>query len=975
MPSLASERETVQDPLIKYVSEIGWEFVPRKKAERLRGGTQGLLFSSIIKEGLIALNPGLITSKKVGEVIHKIESVCYDIRGNRDALGWMRGEKSIYSEGEKRELNVSVIDYANPDNNVFQVTDEWTTVGARHNRRADVVFLINGIPVAIVETKSATKKDAIEEGVTQIRQYHRDTPGMLALPQVFDVTNLLELHYGATWNMEAKNIFNWKDEERGDFERKVKKFFDHERFLKLIKEWVLFYQKDDELKKTVLRQHQTQAAERIIERCIDVRKKRGLIWHTQGSGKTFTMIKAAELLLKDRERFLNPTVITMIDRTELEGQLSSWISALIESNQSFGIDIRRANSKKELRTILRADFRGLVVSMIHKFDNMPANVSDRDDVFVFIDEAHRSVGGELGNYLTGALPNATLIGFTGTPIDKTAYGKGTFKTFGIEDEQGYLDKYSIRESIEDGTTVCLKYKLTPMEMRVPKETLNKEFLEMADAEGLSDIEQLNKVLEKAVNLKNFLKSYERVGKVSDFVAEHFKKNIEPLGYKAFLVGVDREACALYKRALDERLPSESVKAVYTKSQHDAQRFPLVAKYQLSEDEEKSLRKEFVKPDRNPRIFIVTDKLLTGFDAPILYCMYLDKPMRDHVLLQSIARVNRPLSLNGKEKPCGLIVDFIGLLNNLEKALAFDSQDVSGVIEDIEVLFDSFENKMKESQKYLTLTCIGKNDKAVENVIDYFAHREKRGKFLKLFREIQTLYEILSPDPKLRTFLEDYKKLCVLYNIVMEEFEKEKLPLEYKELATKTESLVREEINSYEANKKVKEAVIDEKTLAQITEGRKSESGKIFNLTKLIMTAVKENPEQEIILTSIGERAQKVKEIYDDRRETAQQTLEELMKLAKETVELKRKYQKGGITARQLAFANVLEKADASNAESLTLELEEAFDSFSNYLENINQRRALKSTLYRILTPAIGEGSDVSVIKEIIELDERFKKKV
>jgi type I restriction enzyme R subunit len=267
--------------------------------------------------------------------------------------------------------------------------------------------------------------------------------------------------------------------------------------------------------------------------------------------------------------------------------------------------------------------------MIHKFDRADANLCTRGNVFVLVDEAHRSTTGDLGNYLVAALPNATFVGFTGTPIDRIAYGKGTFKVFGKDDPQGYLDKYSISESIEDGTTLPLHYTLAPNDIRVPKEMLEKEFFSLAEAEGISDIEELNEILDKAVRLKAFLKASDRVAKVAAFVADHFRKNVEPLGYKAFLVGVDREACALYKQALDKDLPPDYSTVVYTSPYNDEL---LLAQHRLGEDEEKKIRKAFIKKDVTPKILIVTEKLLTGFDAPILYCMYLDKPMRDHTLL-------------------------------------------------------------------------------------------------------------------------------------------------------------------------------------------------------------------------------------------------------------------------------------------------------------------------------------------------------
>ncbi len=276
----------------------------------------------------------------------------------------------------------------------------------------------------------------------------------------------------------------------------------------------------------------------MVARALEAKRSRGLVWHTQGSGKTYTMIKAAELLFKANEA-QKPTVLLMIDRNELEDQMLKNLAAVGLAN------VAHADSISTLNKLLDEkgqDYRGIVVTMIHKFRDMPANLNTRKNIFVLIDEAHRTTGGDLGNFLMAGLPNASYIGFTGTPVDKTAYGKGTFKTFGVDDDQGYLHKYSISQSIEDGTTLPLYYNLAPNEMLVPTELMEKEFFALAETEGIADIEELNKILDRAVNLKNFLKGKDRVQKVAQYVADHYRENVEPLGYKAFLVGVDREAC-------------------------------------------------------------------------------------------------------------------------------------------------------------------------------------------------------------------------------------------------------------------------------------------------------------------------------------------------------------------------------------------------------------------------------------------------
>ncbi|MDN5882232.1 MAG: HsdR family type I site-specific deoxyribonuclease, partial [Nitrosospira sp.] len=698
-PELAVEAATVQFPLVRHACAVGWEGVPPEAALAKRGGESGLFFRKELESALLRLNPGVVAPTEVPYIVQMLETLPASIEGNREMLDWLRGLRTVLVESEQRQRNVRLVDFDDvPGANVYQVTWEWSYSNGRKTNRADVMFLINGVPVAVVENKNPKSRDAMEKALTQLRRYELQTPEMMAAPQVFNITHLIEYFYGVTWNYQRQFVFNWKEERPGSYEDRVKCFFEQPRFLRMLKDWILFFIEDDELRKTVLRQHQTRASIKVVERCADDSLRSGLVWHTQGSGKTFTMITAARLILENTLRFPGATVVMVIDRNELEGQLAGWVDRLVGELQGSGIAVHTARTKAHLQKLLKQQFSGLIVTMIHKFDRADANLSARANVFVLIDEAHRSTGGDLGNYLMGALPNATLIGFTGTPVDKTAYGKGTFKTFGRDDELGYLDKYSIAESIADGTTVPLRHTMAPARVLLPTEQLDKEFYALAESEGISDIADLNRILDRAVTLRAFLKADARVDEVARFVAEHFREYVEPLGYKAFLVGVDREACALYKQALDKYLPPDYSVPVYTQSAVDAIDYPLVAGYQLDGQEEKQARKQFRKPDKDPKILIVTDKLLTGFDAPVLYAMYLDKPMRDHVLLQAISRVNRPYEdAEGRRKSCGLIVDFIGMLRDLKKALAFDSRDVTGVIEDLDLLLEEFRRLLAQAE--------------------------------------------------------------------------------------------------------------------------------------------------------------------------------------------------------------------------------------------------------------------------------------
>src|SRR3989337_1577090 len=769
-----TEHKTVQQRILEYAQEIGlpsgkvnWQFIPQSRAEEFRHfdissslpqeriKSSSLFFKDILIQKLTEFNPKLINPS---DIISQLSLLRFDIQGNKDFLEYLRGENNFFNSDDNREYNLKLIDFEKPSNNIFQITEEYYHHNGRYGNREDVVFLVNGIPLVVIECKNATKDEAIPIGIDQIRRYHNETPEMLIPQQIFSVTEALGFSYGVTWNLNRKNLFNWREHEIGNLESKIKTFFSCETILRYIKNYIIFAEQNEELNKYILRQHQVIAVEKVIARSIDESKTRGLVWHTQGSGKTYTMIKAAEILFKLKETD-KPTIILLIDRNELEDQMIRNLTALGLKN------IEHADKIVKLRDLLKEDYRGIIISMIHKFNEMPEKVNLRKNIYVLVDEAHRTTSGDLGNYLMAAIPNATYIGFTGTPIDKTAYGRGTFKTFGIDDPQGYLDKYSISDSIEDGTTLPLYYTLASNDLLVPKEILEKEFLSLAEAEGISDIDELNKILERAIVTKNFLKGKRRVNKIAKFISEHYQTHVENLGYKAFVVGVDREACALYKKSLDKYLPSSYSEVVYTGNYNDSEE---LKKYHITKEDEKRIRKSFCKPDQLPKILIVTEKLLTGFDAPILYAMYLDKPMRDHTLLQAIARVNRPYENERQElvKPHGFVVDFVGIFDKLEKALAFDSDEVNAIVKNLGLLKQLFKAKMESKRPaYVQLVKRNFDDKDVDKLIDHFRDKGLRKELFKEYKELEMLYEIISPDAFLRPYMEAYATLSGIYDVV------------------------------------------------------------------------------------------------------------------------------------------------------------------------------------------------------------------
>ena len=954
-----AERTAVQDPMLKYADEIGWESISASDALQMRRGDKGLYFIDILQTQLMKLNRGILDESLCEEIIRQLNYLRPMLEGNEDALSRLRGERSIFVPKENRERNVTLIDYDNPNNNLFHVTDEWTQGGAVHRNRADVVYLINGIPVAVVETKSAGKPDGLAEGVEQIRRYHRETPEMFTTAQLFGVTQMLDFFYGVTWNVSRKNLFNWKTDEHAPYEEKVKTFFDRERFLKVVQESIIFQSKDDALTKVVLRQHQTRAVDKVIERVHDPNKQRGLIWHTQGSGKTLTMITVASRLLRSSRETEKPTVLMVVDRNELESQLFDNITG-------YGITTpQRATSINRLREILASDYRGLIVSTIHKFDKIPADINTREGVTVLVDEAHRTTGGNLGNYLMAALPKATYIGFTGTPIDNLSQGVGTFKVFGADDEQGYLDKYAIAESIEDGTTVPLNYALAPSDLQVDSETLDQEFLSLALREGMSDFEEMQAIIDRAAKLKAIMKAPDRIDNVAAAVAEHFRENVEPMGFKAFLVAVDREACALYKAALDKYLPSEYSEVVYSGDNRDSEAMKV---FHRNDDEEKEIRKKFTDKNEQPKILIVTQKLLTGFDAPILYCIYLDKPMRDHVLLQAIARVNRPYEdEDGLIKPYGFVLDFVGIFGSLEKALAFDSDVVGSVIRNIDVLENLFAQLMQEDAAEYLPFAMGWDDRAKERAIEHFDDKESREAFFKFFKQVQNIYTILSPDAFLGPFIDDYQSLASLYGLIRNAYA-DRIYVD-RELTAKTQELLQQhtESDQFELPGSIQE--LNANTLREIKQSYVSDRVKVLNLGKVLRTTVIEESRSKPFLISIGERAEELAERYENGLLATQEALAAFENIATEYVQAETERAQIDLDENAYAVYKVLQGyAEAIRPEQARV-LNRVFDEFPDYQWDEHQYRQLRIRFYRTLISTIRANDDrIQAANALLKLD-------
>lgn len=652
--------------ILQYAQEIGWEYITPEDALLQRESNRFLYLYPTLEEQLTKLNPGVVDTVRAKEIIRQLNLLKPTIEGNRDALSWIRGEQTIFVSEQQRLHLVRLVDFEKPGNNIFQVTNEWRQTGTTYIRRADLVFLINGIPIAIVEIKRCNP-DSLADGLALIQDYHETIPELFTSTQIFAITDSLNLFYGASWNTNRHSLCKWKDESTDSFEYQVKSFFNPNHLLGLLRDYIIFQNQVSKLTKVILRQHQIRAVEKTIQWLHEPSKKHGIIWHAQGSGKSLTMIALGNKILREIGKSSEqPTVLMLVDRNEREDQLASTIT-------NFGFTtFQVAQSQRELQRLLSWDYRGLIVSTIQKFHEIPDNINTRKSFFILIEEAHRNTNGKLFNYLITALPNATCIGFTGMPIKKLSDWKSIFTVSEQGNEQSYIiDKYSLQESTDDGILLPVNYVSAFLELQIHQDTLEKDFFSLNETDEIIDEDEPSILLNRNITLREIVKNCERINQIAAYIAQHFRENVEPMGFKAFLIAVDREACALYKEALDRYLPPEYSQAIYSTTLHDSY---LLKNFSLSPQEEQNIRRNFRRKEELPKILIFTEKLLAGFDAPILYCLYLDKPLRDHSLLQAISLINRPYEDgNGLVKTSGLLVDFIGIYQELGKALADETQ--------------------------------------------------------------------------------------------------------------------------------------------------------------------------------------------------------------------------------------------------------------------------------------------------------------
>ncbi len=755
----------VQEPESHYGRShkgLGWRRIASADFPRQ---PQDVLVESWVREALIRLNPEIAAQPdRADEVLYKLRAIVLSvrsdglIRANEEMMAWIRGERSMPFGQNNEHVPVRLIDFDNLDQNQYVVTQQFTFRAGSAERRADLMLVVNGLPLVLIEAKTPTRV-AVSwvDGALQVHDDYEKFVPELFVCNVFSVaTEGKEYHYGSL-GLPVKDWGPWNLEDDGNAQKHPLKglklaaesMLRPHVVLDILSNFTLFAtDKKKRRIKIICRYQQYEAANKIVERVLAGYPKKGLIWHFQGSGKSLLMVFAAQKL-RLHPRLKNPTVLIVVDRIDLDTQITGTFTGADIPN------LEKADTREKLQQLLAQDVRKIIITTIFKFGEADGALNERSNIIALVDEAHRTQEGDLGRKMRDALPNAFLFGLTGTPINR--FDRNTFYAFGAEeDDKGYMSRYGFEESIRDGATLKLHFEPRLLELHIDKAAIDAAFKEMTG--GLSDLDKDN-LGKTAAKMAVLVKTPERIRRVCEDIVQHFQSKVEPNGFKGQIVTFDRESCLLYKRELDKLLPPDASDIVMTVNANEPQYKP----YARSRDEEERLLDRFRDPNDPLKLIIVTSKLLTGFDAPILQAMYLDKPLRDHTLLQAICRVNRTYS---EQKTHGLIVDYLGIFDDVAKALEFDDKSVTAVVSNIQELKDRLPEAMQKCLAFFAGV-----DRTVEGYEGLIAaqqclpNNEVRDNFAEAYSLLNKLWEAISPDPILGEYEKDYKWLSQVYQSV------------------------------------------------------------------------------------------------------------------------------------------------------------------------------------------------------------------
>jgi type I restriction enzyme R subunit len=860
---------------------IGWRYVTPGEVPRQ---IQEVLVESWLRDALIRLNPEIAAQPdRADEVLYKLRAIALSvrsdglIRANEEMTAWMRGERSMPFGANNEHVPVRLIDLEEPKQNQYIVTQQYTYRAGATERRADLVLLVNGLPLVLIEAKTPVKKCiSWVDGAVQVHDDYEKFVPELFVCNVFSVaTEGKAYHYGSI-GLPVKDWGPWHldgDGEDGQhhplksLKLSVESMLRPHVVLDILGSFTLFATDRKKRRiKVICRYQQYEAANKIVQRVVAGHPRKGLIWHFQGSGKSLLMVFAAQKL-RMHAGLKNPTVLIVVDRIDLDTQITGTFTGADIPN------LEKAESREKLQQLLAQDVRKIIITTIFKFGEATGSLNSRSNIIALVDEAHRTQEGDLGRKMREALPNAFLFGLTGTPINRS--DRNTFYAFGAEeDAKGYLSRYGFEEAIRDGATLELHIEPRLIKLHIDKAALDAAYRDLTG--GLSDLDKDN-LGKTAAKMAVLIKTPERIRKVCEDIVEHFHSKVEPNGFKAQVVTFDRESCLLYKAELDKLLPPEASDIVISVQAADKKEHPEYAQYDRSRDEEERLLDRFRDPADPLKLLIVTSKLLTGFDAPILQAMYLDKPLRDHTLLQAICRVNRTYS---EQKTHGLIVDYLGIFDDVAASLEFDDQTIKHVVSNIQELKDKLPEAMQKCLAFFA-GC----DRTLQGYDGLIAAQQclpnsnVRDDFASEYTVLNRIWEALSPDTVLGSYEKDYKWLSQVYQSVQPSSGHGKLI--WHSLGAKTVELIHQNVHVDAVRDDLDTLVLDADLLEAVLSNPDPKKAKEIEIKlKRRLRGHAGNPKFKML----SERLDALKDRFESGQINSVEFLKQLLQIAKETVQ-------------------------------------------------------------------------------------------
>lgn len=925
-----NEKSVVEDYLTDELVKNGWNFVPGNALDR--DSFDDPILTRILIRKLKDINAVDLSDEDIKTVVNELRFKPSTQEGIKQILTYFKEGISIKLEKDRTLKKIRLFDFNDVQSNDFIVTRQAVYTRGDKQIRTDIILYVNGIPLVDIECKNpASFSENWYDAFKQIKSYEQDIPELFKYIQIGVAAEQTAKYFPIVpWNDNVR-IDEWKSGEFDPVDSIIQMLIP-KTLLDIINSFIYARTQFGEATKVLPRYMQYRAVNKVVDRVLNniqgkEEKNKGLIWHWQGSGKTLEMIFAANKLYRS-EKMENPTLFLIVDRQDLEEQLYDEFTALeLTIPELIG-------TVAEMRKVLQHDQgrgkRGIFITLIHKFrpeelsilqkelekvSSQKETILTRKNVVAFVDEGHRTQYGTLAAQMRAILRNTFFFAFTGTPVCKPKHGVDTYDVFSYPPEEKYLDKYFITDSINDGFTVKIAYQ-----PRLEKEVhLNKEmldtFLDVEFEEIPEDTREVVKEdVKKRINLmKAYLENPQRIAKVAKDIAEHFKESVDGK-FKAMVVAVNRESCELYKRELDKHLPPEYSEVVISYgARNEPERLQLYVKEKTAQygKEFEDIRKDVVenfKEETFPKIIIVTDMLLTGFDAPILQTMYLDKPLKEHRLLQAVARTNRPYK---DVKEAGLILDYIGILKEFKRAFEiYSKEEINGALYSIEEIRKEFVQLMNKLLDIFKDVPKNQYDRqTMLKAIRILTTNEENSKtFLDDYKHMTKIFELLGPDIIKAELFSEYQWITAIYTyyirLVLRSQAKDNRYFE--QYFKKTIKYIHKTTELEEIQKSLPILEFDEEYFRKLEQYVKNKEEKaaniVFTLNRFVLVDKFKNPVSE----SLSEKVQRLLELWKEKTKDYEKVYQEGIKVIKEFMELSKRQKELNLTKTEYSILLVLE---------------------------------------------------------------------